>query len=85
MANRTSYKAQSIHGVDPQSLIEQIIRNKIHSSRYWKERCFGLSPETLLEEAVKLKYVGGTYGPLQKPTPFLALALKMLQIQPDPR
>ena len=43
----------------------------------------GLSAETLVDEAIKLKYIGGTYGGIQKPTKFLILVQKMLQIQPD--
>ena len=30
-----------------------------------------------------LQYVGGTYGGNRKPTPFICLILKMLQIQPE--
>ena len=30
-----------------------------------------------------LEYVGGTFGGNIKPTPFLCLILKMLQIQPE--
>lgn len=32
---------------------------------------------------MELKYVGGVFGGNIKPTPFLCLALKMLQIQPE--
>lgn len=32
---------------------------------------------------MELRYVGGIYGGSTKPTPFLCLILKMLQIQPD--
>lgn len=32
---------------------------------------------------MELRYVGGHYGGNVKPTPFLCLILKMLQIQPD--
>lgn len=30
-----------------------------------------------------LEYIGGTFGGNIKPTPFLCLVLKMLQIQPE--
>lgn len=30
-----------------------------------------------------LKYIGGVFGGNIKPTPFLCLVLKMLQIQPE--
>lgn len=32
---------------------------------------------------MELRYIGGIYGGNIKPTPFLCLILKMLQIQPD--
>ena len=50
---------------------------------YWKESCFGLTAETLVDKAMDLTYVGGSYGGNQKPSPFICLILKMLQIQPD--
>ena len=66
-----------------QNLVEKILRMKIYNSTYWKERCFGLTAETLVDEAVGLKFVGGTYGGARKPTDFMCLVLKLLQIQPD--
>ena len=30
-----------------------------------------------------MKYIGGTYGGFNKPTPFLCVFLKLLQIGPD--
>eukprot|EP00882_Tetradesmus_deserticola_P021726 GHRQ01023523.1.p1 GENE.GHRQ01023523.1~~GHRQ01023523.1.p1 ORF type:complete len:110 (+),score=44.53 GHRQ01023523.1:217-546(+) len=83
MANRTDTDAKSIHGTNPQNLVEKITRNKIYASVYWKKDCFGLSAETLVDKAVELKYVGGMIGEPQKPTEFICLLLKMLQIQPD--
>ncbi|KIZ06700.1 Pre-mRNA-splicing factor 38A [Monoraphidium neglectum] len=83
MANRTDKFAKSIHGTNPQNLVEKITRNKIQASVYWKEKCFGLSAETLIDRAVELRSVGGMYGEPNKPTEFVCLILKMLQIQPD--
>jgi pre-mRNA-splicing factor 38A len=40
----------------------------------------GLTAETLIDEGIKLKYIGGTYGGNLKPSKFLILVLKMLQI-----
>ena len=39
--------------------------------------------ELLVDRAMELRYIGGHYGGNVKPTPFLCLTLKMLQIQPD--
>jgi pre-mRNA-splicing factor 38A len=82
MANRTDVLAQNVHGMDPQNLVEYILRMRIYNSRYWKEHCFGLNAETLVEKAVALDHIGGTFGGNRKPTPFMCLVLKLLQIQP---
>lgn len=79
--NRTVKGAKQVHGKDPQLLIEKIIRERIFEARYWKENCFGLEVEKLLELGASLDHVGGVFAN-QKPTPFLCLALRMLQIQP---
>ena len=98
MADETDPLAAHVHGTDPQvklefkgrcwcglvqNLIEKIVRDKIHECRYWKEECFGLSAELLVDKAVELNHVGGTFGGAQQPCPFLCLTAKMLQIQPD--
>jgi len=83
MANQTDPLAASVHGTNPQNLIEKILRGRIYENRYWKEHCFGLSAETLLDKAVKLDGIGGIYSHNAKPTPFICLVLKLLQIQPE--
>lgn len=83
MANRTASYAVNVHGTNPQYLIEKIIRTRIYESKYWKEHCTLLNSALVLEKAVDdLRFVGGVFGGNIKPTPFLCLALKMLQIQP---
>lgn len=83
MANRTVKDAHSIKGTNPQYLVEKIIRSRIYDSKYWKEECFALTAELLVDKAMELKYVGGVFGGNIRPTPFLCLVLKMLQIQPE--
>ncbi len=83
MANTTDPFAENVHGTNPQNLIEKITRLKIYNSTYWKEQCFGLTAESLLDKAVVLKYCGGTYAGNVKPTNFLCLVCKMLQLQPE--
>lgn len=39
--------------------------------------------ELLVDKAMVLDHVGGVFGGNIKPTPFLCLILKMLQIQPS--
>ncbi|KAF9162621.1 hypothetical protein BGX21_010911 [Mortierella sp. AD011] len=81
MDNKTVRDAIQIHGTDPQFLIEKILRTRIYESTYWKEHCFGLTESTIIEKAYELTYIGGQYG-IQKPTEFICLVLKLLQIQP---
>ena len=83
MANRTDPLAKNIRGTNPQNLVEKIVRTKIYNHTFWKEQCFGLTAETLVDKAMELDHVGGTFGGNRKPTPFLCLILKMLQIQPE--
>lgn len=59
------------------------MRLKIYDSIYWKEDCFGLDAEKLVDKAMELDHIGGTYGGNRKPTHFICLILKMLQIQPE--
>ena len=37
----------------------------------------------MVDKAMELRYFGGIFGGNIKPTPFLSLTLKMLQIQPE--
>jgi pre-mRNA-splicing factor 38A len=83
MANVTDPLAHSVHGTNPQNLVEYITRQKIYDSLYWKEECFGLSASDVATKATDLKALGGSYGGNNKPTRFLCLALKLLQIQPE--
>ncbi|KAI2807872.1 Pre-mRNA-splicing factor 38A [Blomia tropicalis] len=83
MANKTYKDAISVHGTNPQYLIEKIIRTRIYESRYWKEDCFALSADLVVDKGADLRYIGGTYGGNIKPTPFLCLTLKLLQLQPE--
>lgn len=75
--------ARNVHGTNPQYLIEKIIRSRIYDSKFWKEQCFALTAELLVDKAMEIRYVGGVYGGNIRPTPFLCLTLKMLQIQPE--
>jgi len=84
MANRTQKGFLTQHGKDPQYLITRIVKQKIWDSRFWKEVCFALTAETAVDVAAKLQYIGFTYGGTRKPTPFMCVMQKLLQIQPDP-
>ena len=77
------YSGPLIRGQNPAALLETAVRDRITDSLYWKEQCFGLNAATLLDRAVELTYIGGTYGVGMKPTPFLCLVFKLLTLVPD--
>lgn len=77
------YTGQLVRGVNPATLFEKAVRDRITDSYYWKEQCFGLNAATLCDRAVELTSIGGTYGVSEKPTSFLCLAFKLLQLQPE--
>eukprot|EP00534_Pseudo-nitzschia_fraudulenta_P010443 CAMPEP_0201225916 /NCGR_PEP_ID=MMETSP0851-20130426/194359_1 /ASSEMBLY_ACC=CAM_ASM_000631 /TAXON_ID=183588 /ORGANISM="Pseudo-nitzschia fraudulenta, Strain WWA7" /LENGTH=391 /DNA_ID=CAMNT_0047515693 /DNA_START=7 /DNA_END=1182 /DNA_ORIENTATION=+ len=84
MANVTDPLIKSVQGSDPQNLMEYITRQKIYDSRFWKEECFGLTAADVMERAASsLTCVGGTFSGMGKPTRFLSLVLKLLQLQPE--
>ena len=60
MANRTVKGASTIKGTNPQFLIEKIIRSRIYECRYWKEECFALTAELLVDKALELKVIPQT-------------------------
>lgn len=83
MLDDRGYHGVLIRGQNPLLLFEKAVRDRITDSYYWKEQCFGLNAATLLDRAVEITCIGGTYGTSQKPTPFLCLAFKMLQLTPE--
>ena len=83
MANSTDPAARSVHGTNPQNLVENITRQKIYSMPFWKEKCFGASAERVVDLAYALRDFGGIYGQHLRCTDFMCLVLKLLQIQPE--
>jgi len=83
MLDDRGYTGTLIRGANPLLLFEKAVRERIVESYYWKEQCFALNAATLCDRAVELTFIGGTYGGQQKPTPFLCLAFKMLQLTPE--
>ena len=54
------------------------------NDEYTKVKLFALDAESLIDRAFELKYIGGTYGTgITRPTKFVCLLLKMLQMQPS--
>ncbi|KAI9795848.1 MAG: hypothetical protein M1833_006797 [Piccolia ochrophora] len=85
MLDDRGYAGKLVRGQNPALLMEKAVRDRITESYYWKEQCFGLNEATLCDRAVDVTYVGGIAGTAQKPTPFLCLAFKLLQLGPDRR
>ncbi|KAL8704715.1 MAG: hypothetical protein Q9201_002139 [Fulgogasparrea decipioides] len=82
MLDTRGYTGPLIHNTNPLHLLETPVRDRITESYYWKEQCFALNAATLCDKAAQLTYIGGTYGQ-QKPTPFLCLLFKLLQLLPE--
>lgn len=83
MLDDRGYTGSLIRGQNPALLMEKAVRDRITDSYYWKEQCFGLNEATLCDRAVDVTYIGGVTGTSQKPTPFLCLAFKLLQLCPE--
>lgn len=82
MANTTDRDAARVHSTDPQFLVEKLSRERIYASRYWREHCFGVSVSDVVSLVTDLRFVGGLSGAARKPSPFICLVLKLLQLGP---
>ncbi|KAF2277961.1 PRP38-domain-containing protein [Westerdykella ornata] len=77
------HRGRSIQGVAPTTLFDKPVRDRITTSIYWMECCSRLNAATLCDQAANLTYIGGTYGITGKPTPFLCLAFRLLELAPE--
>ena len=82
MLDERGYSGALIHNTNPAYLLEKAVRDRIVDSYYWKEQCFAINEATLCDRATDMSFIGGTYGQ-QRPTPFLCLILKLLQLTPE--
>lgn len=82
MLDERGYEGAVIHNQNPAHLLEKAVRDRVTESYYWKEQCFAINEATLCDRAVEMTYLGGTYGQ-QKPTSFICLCLKLLQLMPE--
>ena len=83
MLDDRGYTGTLVRGQNPALLMEKAVRDRITESYYWKEQCFALNEASLCDRAAELTFVGGTSGPQQRPSPFLCLAFKLLQLHPE--
>ncbi|CAJ2504271.1 Uu.00g116650.m01.CDS01 [Anthostomella pinea] len=71
------------NGLNPATIMEKAVRERIVDAYFYKEQCFGTNEADVVDRVVEhVSFVGGTYGDTQKPTPFLCLAFKLLQLAP---
>jgi pre-mRNA-splicing factor 38A len=71
------------NGLNPATIMEKPVRERIIDSYFWKDQCFGVNEADIVNRVVEqVHFVGGTYGDAQKPSPFLCLAFKLLQLGP---
>jgi pre-mRNA-splicing factor 38A len=72
------------NGLNPATIMEKAVRERIVGSYFWTDRCFALNEADIVDRVVQeVRFIGGTYGVSQKPTPFLCLAFKLLQLSPS--
>jgi pre-mRNA-splicing factor 38A len=65
------------------SQVELILRNRVFNCYYWKDKCFGLTSETIIDKVLEIKYIGGMNHSSNQPTDFICLFIKMLQLNPS--
>ncbi|KAK3310768.1 PRP38 family-domain-containing protein [Chaetomium strumarium] len=71
------------NGLNPATIMEKAVRERIIESYFYKEQCFGVNEADIVDRVVEhVHFIGGVYGTVQKPTPFLCLAFKLLQLAP---
>lgn len=71
------------NGLNPATIMEKAVRERIVDSYFYKEQCFGVNEADIVDRVVEhVDFIGGVSGIAQKPTPFLCLAFKLLQLAP---
>ena len=74
------------NGLNPATIMEKAVRERIVDSYFYKEQCFGVNEADIVDRVVEhVDFIGGVAGTVQKPTPFLCLAFKLLQLAPSDR
>ncbi|KAK3371995.1 PRP38 family-domain-containing protein [Podospora didyma] len=81
---RGSSSSLTPNGLNPATILEKAVRERIVDSYFYKEQCFGLNEADIVDRVVEhVDFIGGVSGIAQKPTPFLCLAFKLLQLAPS--
>ncbi|TAQ85806.1 hypothetical protein B7494_g5873 [Chlorociboria aeruginascens] len=72
------------NGLNPATIMEKPVRERIVDCYFWKDQCFGVNEADIIDRVVDhIHFIGGTYGDAQRPSPFLCLAFKLLQLGPS--
>ena len=80
---RGSSAALAPNGLNPATIMEKAVKDRIVESYFYKEQCFALNEADVVDRVVEhVSFVGGTHGAAQKPSPFLCLAFKLLELAP---
>ncbi|EFY87095.1 hypothetical protein J3459_013984 [Metarhizium acridum] len=81
---RGSTAALAPNGLNPATIMEKAVKDRIVESYFYKEQCFALNEADIVDRVVEhVSFVGGTHGDAQKPSPFLCLAFKLLELGPS--
>jgi pre-mRNA-splicing factor 38A len=72
------------NGLNPATIMEKPVRERIVDCYFWKDQCFAVNEADIVSRVVEhVHFIGGTYGDAQRPSPFLCLAFKLLQLGPS--
>ncbi|KAH6885333.1 PRP38 family-domain-containing protein [Thelonectria olida] len=81
---RGSNAALAPNGLNPATIMEKAVKDRIVDSYFYKEQCFALNEADIVDRVVEhVSFIGGTHGTTQKPSPFLCLAFKLLELAPS--
>ncbi|KAK7433259.1 hypothetical protein QQZ08_000195 [Neonectria magnoliae] len=81
---RGSSAALAPNGLNPATIMEKAVKDRIVDSYFYKEQCFALNEADIVDRVVEhVSFIGGTHGATQKPSPFLCLAFKLLELSPS--
>ncbi|KAL7818243.1 PRP38 domain-containing protein [Trichoderma gracile] len=81
---RGSSAALAPNGLNPATIMEKAVKDRIVDSYFYKEQCFALNEADIVDRVVEhVSFIGGTHGASQKPSPFLCLAFKLLELAPS--
>ena len=71
------------NGLNPATILEKPVRDRIVESYFWKDQCFALNEADIVNRVLDhVHFIAGTYGDSQRPSQFLCLVFKLLQLAP---